>query len=332
MPCGIRRIKSSRRVSSQAPPLAVGRRRRRPERDGRSGAWYPRGFWAAFTAPATLWLLFLFVLPFYTILCVAFGTIDPIFGTAVPVWNPLHWNALSMRYVLNQTFLGGGIFQPAFVRTFVYVVAALAICLLVGYPVAYFIARHGGRFKSALLVALIAPFWISYLMRMLAWVNLLQDDGLVNRALESLHLMGSPHHWLQGQGLTVVLGLAYGYIPYMILPLFGALDRIDRSLLEAARDLGASPARTFRRVTLPLSKQAILAGTVIVTLPMFGDYYTNDLLSASPRTTMVGNLIDHTINSPSVTLSASLVVLLMGLLIIPMLYYLYATNRAARQA
>jgi ABC-type spermidine/putrescine transport system permease subunit I len=319
-------------VSDRVERFAFGRRRRRPGAGARSGIWYPKGFWQLFAAPATLWLLFLFVLPFYTILSVAFGKIDPIFGTAVPQWNPLHWNSGSMRYVLNQTFLRGGIYQPAFIRTFIYVGAALALCLLIGYPVAYFIARHGGRFKAMLLLALIAPFWISYLMRMLAWVNLLQDEGLVNRALQGLHVIGAPHHWLQGQGLTVVLGLAYGYIPYMILPLFGALDRIDRSLLEAARDLGASPFRTFRRVTLPLSKQAILAGSVIVTLPMFGDYYTNDLLSASPRTSMIGNLIDHSINSPSVTTSASLVVLLMGVLLIPMLYYLYATNRAAREA
>jgi ABC-type spermidine/putrescine transport system permease subunit I len=113
---------------------------------------------------------------------------------------------------------------------------------------------------------------------------------------------------------------------------YGALDRIDRSLLEAARDLGASPARTFRRVTLPLSKQAILAGSVIVTLPMFGDYYTNDLLSASPRTSMVGNLIDHSVESPFVTQAAAIVVLLMVMLIIPMMYYLYATAKAAREA
>src|SRR5439155_25178636 len=160
-------------------------------------------------------------------------------------------------------------------------------------------------------------FWISYLMRMLAWVNLLQDDGLVNKTLESLHLIGSPVHFLAGQGLTVILGLVYGYIPYMILPLYGALDRIDRSLLEAARDLGASSARTFFRVTLPLSKQAILAGSVIVTLPMFGDYYTQDLLSGSPRTTMVGNLVDHAINSPFVTRAAALVGVMRVILIFP---------------
>jgi ABC-type spermidine/putrescine transport system permease subunit I len=308
------------------------RRPRRRHGSGEAGVWYPRGFWAAFATPATLWLLVPFVLPFYAILSVAFGTVDPVFRTAVPQWNPLQWHFSQMSFVLEQTFLREGIFQPALIRTLEYVAAALVLCLAIGYPVAYFIARYGGRHKAALLMLLIAPFWISYLMRMLAWVNLLQDNGLVNKGLMFFHLTGDPVPWLQGRGSTVVLGLVYGYIPYMILPLYGALDRIDPALLEAARDLGASPAGAFRRVTLPLSKQAILAGSVIVTLPMFGDYYTNDLLSGSPKTAMLGTLIDRAVNSPLVTQAAAFVVVMMGLLIIPMLYYLYATARAARMA
>jgi ABC-type spermidine/putrescine transport system permease subunit I len=294
------------------------------------GIWYPRWFWPSFSAPATAWLLVLFVLPFYAIVSVAFGRLDPIFGTPEPVWNPVHWTYGAFRFVANQTFLIGGIFRPAFLRTFEYVGLATLLCLVIGYPVAYFIARHGGRYRSLLLMLLIAPFWISYLMRMLAWVNLLQTDGLVNRALLDLHLLGGAVNWLDGKSYTVVLGLAYGYIPYMILPLFASLDRIDRSVLEVARDLGAGRFATFRRVTLPLSKQAILAGIVIVMLPMFGDYYTNDLLSASPRTSMIGNLINNTITSPLVGQAASMVIVLMLILILPMLYYLYATNRAAR--
>jgi ABC-type spermidine/putrescine transport system permease subunit I len=320
-------------VSTGVPQLAAGSRRRRSRRDlPGGGVWYHRWYWPSFAWPASLWLLLLFVVPFYAILSVAFGTVDPIFGSAEPVWNPLHWDAGAMRFVLNQAFLRGGIYQPALLRTVLYVGSALALCLAIGYPVAYFISRHAGRWKTVFLVGLIAPFWISYLMRMLAWVNLLQDDGLVNRSLTFFNIIGAPRHWLDGQGLTVVLGLVYGYIPYMILPLFGSLDRIDRSLLEAARDLGASPTRTFLRVTLPLSKQAILAGSVIVTLPMFGDYYTADLLSASPRTTMLGNLVDHAIYSPFVTRAASLVVVMMVLLLLPMLYYMYATARAGREA
>jgi ABC-type spermidine/putrescine transport system permease subunit I len=126
-----------------------------------------------------------------------------------------------------------------------------------------------------------------------------------------------------------VLGLTYGYVPYMALPLFAALDRIDPSLLEASRDLGASRARTFWRVTLPMSRPAILAGLVITALPMFGDYFTNDLLSGSPGTSMVGNLINDAVSTPGQAITgAVLVVLLMVILLLPMLWYVRATARA----
>jgi ABC-type spermidine/putrescine transport system permease subunit I len=296
------------------------------------GIRYPKLFWPSFTVPATVWLILLFILPFYAIMSVAFGKVDPILQQPLPVWNPLHWNFASFQFVLRETFQSGGTFRGAYLRTFQYVAIAACLCLVIGYPVAYFIARYGGRFKPVLLMALIAPFFISYLMRMLAWVNLLQTDGLVNKTLHSLHLIGAPVNWLDAKSYTLILGLVYGYIPYMILPLFASLDRIDGSLLEASRDLGASRYHTFRTVTLPLSRQAILAGLVIVMLPMFGDYYTNDLLSASPNTSMLANVIDRNINGALVTQSASLVILMMIILLIPMLYYLYDTNKASRHA
>lgn len=297
-----------------------------------ASVWYPRGFWPSLAAPATLWLLLLYLGSFYTILSVAFGTVDPIFQTPVPIWRPLDWSFESLRYTIEQIVASDGVYHDAFVRTLVYVSAAVVLCLLIGYPVAYAIARYGGRYKVVFLVAMLAPFWISYIMRMLAWVNLLQENGYVNRTLGYLGLVDQPPNWLAGRGSTVVLGLVYGYVPYMILPLYAALDRIDRSTLEAARDLGATPVRTFARVTLPLSKQAMLAGTVIIALPMFGDYYTADLLSGSPRTTMIGNLISGAIQSPLVTQGAALVVILMLMLIVPMIYYLYSTARSARAA
>ena len=140
-------------------------------------------------------------------------------------------------------------------------------------------ARFAGRRKGLFLVLLIAPFWISYMMRMLAWVGLLQTDGYVNKALMFLHLIGQPVNWLSGLSFTVVLGLVYGYIPYLILVLYAGLDRIDPALIEAGRDLGLGRVRTFPRVTLPMSRQAILTGMLITVLPMLGDYYTNQLLS-----------------------------------------------------
>ena len=238
---------------------------------GSAGAWFPRWFWPSYAAPAFVWLLLFFVLPFYVILSVAFGGLDQLFLTATPVYDPLHWSFGSFREVATGLFTTHSIYQETFVRTLVYVGIATALSLLIGYPVAYFIGRHAGRAKTFFLVAFVAPFWISYMMRMFAWVNLLQPEGYVNRVLRSLGIIQEPRLWLNGKPSTVVLGLVYGYVPYMILPLFGMLDRIDRATLEAARDLGGSQARTFFRVTLPLSRQAILGGCVIVALPMFGD-------------------------------------------------------------
>jgi putrescine transport system permease protein len=291
---------------------------------------YPRWFWAGFGAPGLVWLAVLFLVPLYVILAVAMGTVDPIFLSPVPVWNPLDWSTGAFEQIWEG--LGPGEpFFVVFVRTLAYVAIALVLSLAMGYPVAYFIARHGGRWKGLLLLALVAPFWISYLMRMLAWVNLLQDEGYVNRALMWLNVLDAPRNWLDGRASTVILGLVYGYVPFLILPLYAALDRIPRDLLEAARDLGANRAQTFRRVTLPLSKPGILAGAVIITLPMFGDYYTPDLLSGSPTTTIIGNQINLFVHGPQVTVGAALTVILMVMLVVLMTYYLVSTARAIRQ-
>jgi ABC-type spermidine/putrescine transport system permease subunit I len=291
-------------------------------------AWLPRWFWPSLAAPGTLWLLVLFVVPFYVIVAVAFGGLDPIFLTPVPAYSPLDWRIEAFNSVVSQLFESGSVYRGALLRTFAYVGMATGLCLLVGYPVAYFLARHAGRFRAPFLIAFSAPFWISYMMRMLAWISLLQEDGYVNRILVESRLAEAPIPWLEGRPETVILGLVYGYIPFMVLPLFATLDRIDRSTLEAARDLGASPARTFIEVTLPLSRQAILAGCVIVSLPMFGDYYTTTLLAGTRDTRMVGNLVFSSIRTSLVSEGASLVLIVLLVLILPMLYYLRSTARA----
>lgn len=295
--------------------------------------WYPRWLWPALAMPGTVWMLVLFALPFYATLAVAAGRTDVLFGQPLPVWNPLQWTTSSFGYVLGQFGGHRGVFFGPAVHTLAYTGIATVMCLLIGYPVAYCVARHGGKRKGIILALLLAPFFISYLMRMLAWVNLLQDNGMVNRFLMWTHVIRSPVSWLGGQPSTVIWGLVYGYIPYMILPLFGSLDLIEKSTLEGARDLGARPFEVFRRITFPLSYSAILASTLIVSLPMLGDYYTNDLLSGSPRTTMIANQIDfllHTQNSGP-TIGAAMVFLLTLALIGPMVYYLWEVGEIATE-
>jgi spermidine/putrescine transport system permease protein len=317
-------------VSAVDEPTGLTRRdRKRLERQlrGSQGAWYPRWFWPSFAVPAIVWQVVFFLLAFYVIIAVAFGAVD-FLRNPIPIYQPWYWDFESFGGTLSKVV--GGSFSRVYLRTFGYVALASTLCLVIGFPVAYFVARYGGRRKVLFIVLLILPFWISYLMRMFAWQSLLADDGFINDGLLAVGMIGQPIEWLAGQGITVVLGLVYGYVPYMILPLFGQLDRIDTSTLEAGRDLGASPWQTFWRVTVPLSKPAILAGVIIVTLPMFGDYYTNNLLSNSPRTTMIGNLIDLSYATPGrAAQGASLVLTVVFLLILPMLWYMRYTNRAA---
>ena len=290
----------------------------------------PRGqrlFWPLLALPGTVWITLLFVAPLYVVLAVLFGGVDPILRQPVPVWDPLQWNFSQFDYVLGHIVGPDGFFGPALVRTAVYVALASGVCLLVAYPVAYYTARFAGRYRGVLLALLIAPFWISYMMRMLAWVNLLQNDGLVNRVLSLGGLYDVHVDWLDGRPVTVVLGLVYGYVPYMVLPLFAGLDRIPAAVQEAARDLGAGRFETFRRVTWPMSRTAVVVSLLVTTLPMLGDYYTNDLLSASPSTSMVGNLINNSVLTPGQTGQAGAFVMLVLLVsIIPMLIYVRATR------
>jgi ABC-type spermidine/putrescine transport system permease subunit I len=286
-----------------------------------------RVLWVVLTAPGTIWLILLFLVPLYIVLAIVFGGVDPLFRTPIPVMNPLQWQSKTFVDTLRNIFGPDGFYTPAMVRTAVYVGSASLLSLLIAYPVAYYTARLAGSSRKILLALLIAPFWISYMMRMLAWVNLLQNDGLVNKTLSVGGLFDANVDWLNGRSYVVILGLVYGYVPYMILPLYAGLDRLQPNILEAARDLGAGRLDTFRRVTLPLSRPAITAAVLLTCLPMLGDYFTVDLLSGSPSTSMVGNLINTTVLTPGQTGAAGafvLIVLLVSLL--PMLFYVRSSR------
>src|SRR5215813_2890882 len=303
------------------------RARRREQRQSH------RLFWILLALPGIMWLVFLFVVPLYAMLAIAGGKLNLIFEQPVAVWNPLQWNSANLVKAWHDVAGAGSFDGPIVIRTLVYVAIASASSLVIAYPVAYFVARFGGRRKGLLLVLLIAPFWISYMMRMLAWVDLLQINGYLNKALSLVGL--GPVSWLGGLPVTVILGLVYGYIPYLILVLYAGLERIDPALIEAGRDLGLGRARTFIRVTLPLSRQAILTGMLITVLPMLGDYFTNQLLSGTPGTTMLGNVIDDQLTSSGGVLQgegAVFSILFLLVLIAPMIYYVVATNRSSRGA
>ena len=290
-----------------------------------------RWLWIGLAAPGAIWLLVLFVVPFYAMLAVAGGSVSSFFQTSVPTWNPLNWSSTNLTAEWHNIVGTGAFLGPPALRTVLYTAIATVIALAIAYPVAYFVSRYAGRRKGLYLMLLIAPFWVSYMMRMLAWIDLLQQNGFVNSALSFVGLPGNTD-WLGGKSATVVLALVYGYIPYLILVLYAGLDRIDQSLLEAARDLGLSKWRAFWRVTIPLSKPTIIAGTFITVLPMLGDYFTNQLMSAAPGTTMIGNAIEGQLQSPGQTgQGAVLAIMMLIVLLIPMVYYVRSTARASRE-
>lgn len=301
-----------------------GLRARRPDR----GKLLPGGrlLWMGLAAPGAVWLIVLFVVPFYVMLAVAAGKVNALFQTAVPVWNPLGWSGAAFASTWTD------LYSSQAIRTVVYTGLATVIAFAIAFPVAYFITRFSGRRKTFFLVVLIAPFWVSYMMRMLAWIDLLQQNGYVNKALSFFHLPGSSTNWLGGDAVTVVLGLVYGYIPYLIIVLYAGLDRIDPSLLEAARDLGLGRTRTFWHVTLRLAKPTLIAGAFITVLPMIGDYYTNQLLSGAPGNTMIGNSMEGYLSLPGAAgQGAALALLVLVILLIPMVLYAVSTARASRE-
>ncbi len=308
-------------MATVAEPVSGKQPKARKGRDSREQRWV----WGLFSAPGIVTLVLLFIVPFYVVIAIACGTLD-IFESPVPAWNPLHWQSANFTAIFHDLIGPGAFIGPEFVRTVVYVVIASVLSLLIAYPTAYFVTRWAGRRKVLFLVLLIAPFWVSYMMRMLAWIDLLQTDGYVNKALMDLHLTSQPVNWLGGKASTVILGLVYGYIPYLILVLYAGLDRIDQRLLEAGRDLGLNRWRTFTRITLPLSRQTIMTGMLVTALPMMGDYFTNQLLAATPRTAMIGNLIDGQLSTPGLLPQGSALSLLLVVVLLPLMaYYVFQT-------
>jgi len=284
----------------------------------------PRRIWTLLALPGVAWLAAFFLVAFYAVVSVGLGNVTELYQP-VPHWNPLDWNVGYLLRAIDDVLPGGRTFD-VFIRTLLYVVLAVAISLAIGYPVAYYVSRYAGRWRGLLLVLLVLPFWISYLMRMFAWTNLLANGGYAADVLNWLsldRLLIGGGDWLGGQPIAVIMGLVYGYVPYLIIPLYAALDRIDQRLIEAARDLGAPPREAFVRVVLPLSKAGTLGGIVLIALPMFGDYYTPDLMSGSPKTAMLGNAINGYVQGgPDKSLGAALTLLLSAFLFVFMLYYL----------
>jgi len=233
-------------------------------------------FW--FLLPAWLWLVLLFLAPL-AIVCAYSLLVRGTYGGVEPPWT---WE--SYRRLIDP------LYGAILLRSIALSAAATAICLVMGFPLALFIARATRR-KSLYLHLVILPFWTSFLVRTYAWMFLLRDTGLVNTALIGLGVLREPLPLLYNDG-AVLLGLVYGFLPFMVLPLYATLERMDPALLEAAADLGARPWAAFFRVIVPLAKPGMWAGIVLVFIPCLGAYLTPDLLGGG-KSVMVGNLVQN---------------------------------------
>jgi spermidine/putrescine transport system permease protein len=269
--------------------------------------------------PAGAWLLLLFAVPLAIVLAVSLGTTDPVYQ-AVYGWHPG-----------NFADVFDPLFAPVLLRSITYALATVAICLLIGYPIAYYIARFGGRWKTVLIAIVVLPFLVNYLVRTYAWVAILSDEGLVNGILTDTGIAENGVRFIN-TSWAVIGGLVYGYLAFMILPLYAALDRMDPSLIEAGKDLYGSRWQTFWHVTWPAAFQGVAAGCVLVFLPAVGDFISAQLLGG-PDTYMVGNLIQQQfLEAQNWPFGASLTIVMMAFLLLWMVLYLRSAARASQEA
>ena len=203
------------------------------------------------------------------------------------MYGGIQWSGTLANYIS----IADPLYLRIFWRSLWMAVLTTVVCLVLGFPLAYLIARAPHRWQGVLLLLVVIPFWTNFLVRTYAWMFILRSEGLLNTVLMELGMVERPLNLLFTD-TAVVIGLVYGYLPFMVLPLYAALERLDPSLVEAAWDLYASPLRVFTRIVLPLAKPGVVAGCLLVFIPTVGAYVTPDLLGGA-RTMMIGNLIQH---------------------------------------
>ena len=256
-----------------------------------------------------LWLFLFFVIPLVSLI-------------ATSLYDPA--GSLETGYAMTghvQNYLSVlGDYRSHIFRSFAYAGAATIACIVLGYPLAYAIAFKSGRWKNLMLVAVIAPFFTSFLIRTLSWQLLLGDQAWFAEALRAVNLLGPDGHLL-ATPFAVITGLTYNFLPFMVLPLYTSLEKVDPRLMEAGSDLYASPFTTFRKVTLPLSMPGLVAGTLLTFIPAAGDYINAELLG-NPRTQMIGNVIQNLFEAGSYPEASALSVTLMAVIVVMVLFYI----------
>ena len=258
--------------------------------------------------PGLLWLILFFVVPmiFMARLALESGTLETGFRFS---WEWSNFSDAISRY------------DQQFIRSFIYASASTIIALVIAYPLAYAIAFRGGRWKNVLLFAVVAPFFTTYLIRTIAWTTMLSDNGLIVNTLQSIGILGADGRLL-ATPVAVIAGITYNFLPFMVLPLYASLERLDPRLIEASRDLYSSSRQAFLRVTLPLSAPGIVAGTLLTFIPAAGDYI-NAIFLGSTNQSMVGNAIQSLyLNLRDYPTAAALSFMLMAVIMAVVVIYI----------
>ena len=280
-----------------------------------------------------LWLLALFLVPFVIVLKISFSQTV----MALPPYRPVldlaaGWTGLKdfAAHLTTDAYalLGSDdLYLRSYLKSLEVAGLSTALLLAIGYPIAYGIVRSPRALQPLLVMLVVLPFWTSFLIRVYAWMNILQRDGLLNDVLMRLQLIDAPRVWLSTD-TAVYIGLVYSYLPFMVLPLYAVLEKLDPALLEAAADLGCTRLRAFWRVTFPLSLPGVAAGALLCFIPITGEFVIPDLLGGS-RTLMIGQTLwTEFFSNRDWPVASAIAVALLALLLVPILFYERLQKRA----
>lgn len=281
-----------------------------------------------------VWLFVFFFLPFLILLYISFVDMGESIHPFKPLWDP-QTGILSLKYENYWSIFRDGedgalfktIYIEAYVRSIWYALCTALLCLVLGYPFAYFIARSEASVRPALLLLVMLPFWTSFLLRVYAWKGILGDHGVVNKTLMALGITSEPIQMLYTD-VSMLVGMTYVYLPFMILPLYATLVKMDFRLLEAAYDLGTTPFKAFWLITVPLSKAGIVAGFMLVFIPSVGEFVIPSLLGG-PENIMIGRVVwDEMFTSNNWPRASALAVVMIAFIVVPLaIYYHYTGER-----
>jgi putrescine transport system permease protein len=276
-----------------------------------------------------LWLLVFFLVPFLIVLKISFAEFSPLGRPPYePVFRWLAEGALQIKLLIGSyVYLFN---EPLYVSSWLYSIKvaffSTLFCLMLGYPMAYAIARSTPTYRNVFLMLVILPFWTSFLLRVYAWIGLLKNDGVINNMLQAVGVISEPLA-MMNTSFAVYIGIVYSYLPFMILPLYSNLEKHDNTLLEAAQDLGAGPIRSFLRVTLPLSVPGIVAGSLLVFIPAVGEYVIPSLLGRTDQLMIARLLADEFFLNRDWPKASAVAIVMLLLLVLPIMMFQHFQNK-----